>query len=951
MLIKMGNSAVSEIVGAVLLLAIAISIFSVIYMNVLSDDGPNPKSHVTIVGKLENNPVEFFDIVFEHKRGESLGSDTEVVITTAGSYGNTTHYHINDGFLINPMRLIDGWNIGEKLVCQPKDEFGNPINLTDVEIKARIYDKKTNSLVFWGTLQEGYVVPPGGIGGIWHFNESCWDGTPGEVKDSSGNGNHGTAHNGANTTDDVVSPLANRSGIFNVKDDDDYIEVADAYSLDLTEHITMEAWVKPFLDVQGTTELLDQFGYTPYIIGVNGNKNVYAIVSEDQSQEGVIQTVNVTPHKQMSDDSIIDIEYALAEGTTPKVIRPIIAHVSDDLYIVAYNNKSESKNLSVYLKTFSISSNGSIEFTGNQLFDDRESNIGEPNRPSIVKVADFGSYSIFAIAYGINVDSNHTSVGVIRTINISYDGSIQFTGYTANFDDVEGYGPSIIHVSGDLFAIAYRNTSNLGVVKTFNISSDGSITYTGKEFIFDSKTNDKYVNKPSFVKISDMDSYGVFGIVYGAYTDNAIPAEGIIKTIKINCSTGKITSTGFVKTFEPSHCFNPYIIHHFEDYYIIVFDSEPWANSKGKYLPIEIGENGNIICIGLPVTFDENRCHDPVALKLSERGFAVVYESIAGGSGHPGYLKTFQLEYPSDLYSIGIYKFGSYGIYANPTKVFVNINTKTINASVVANAWNYVVLTYDRNQMKLYVNGILKNTASLTEAINITDSNLIFGDIFYGLIDEVAIYDKVLSSLEVYEHFKQFAPIIISNVNSSDVTYNSAEITWDTNVPGNSLVRYGTTTPPTNTESDVSMNTSHSITLTSLASSITYYYQVESTDQDGITIIDNNGGRYYTFTTENRAPNVPRFPNPRDGKKNIKTTVVLSWFGGDKDGDDVTYDVYLDDTTNPPATKVSANQSFQLYDPDPDLNSGTTYYWQIIAWDSYGASTAGPIWSFITKSS
>ena len=35
--------------------------------------------------------------------------------------------------------------------------------------------------------------------------------------------------------------------------------------------------------------------------------------------------------------------------------------------------------------------------------------------------------------------------------------------------------------------------------------------------------------------------------------------------------------------------------------------------------------------------------------------------------------------------------------------------------------------------------------------------------------------------------------------------------------------------------------------------------------------------------------------------------------------------------------------------PDFSLDHGTTYYWQIITWDSHGASTVGPIWSFTTK--
>jgi hypothetical protein len=937
MSIKSEDSAVSEIVGTILLLVIAISSFSVVYTDVLSEDGPSTETYATIIGKIEAE-----DLVFEHRRGETLDLDSIVILTIAGQRQPPRTLRE----LLDQSSQSDYlWNIGERISI-PLQSFGIGPD-ENVRVAGEIYDEGSNSLIFWGVLRDGYTLSEFGKGGLWHFNESYWDGTPGEVKDSSGNGNHGTARNGANTTDDVVSPLANRSGIFNVADDNDYVEVKNAFALNITDVITMEAWVKPFLDTYGTTELLDQFGFTPYMVGLPSNQNIYAIVSEDQSQDGVVQTVNLTPHKPLSPESIIDIEYNIAEGHTPKVIRPMIAHVSGDIFVVAYNNRSENNNLSVHIKTFNISSNGSIEFTGNQIIDNRESNIGEPNRPSIIKVSDFGSYSILAVAYGIN-SSDHPSVGIIRTINISYDGNIEFTGETANFDDVEGYGPSIIHVAGDLFAIAYRNTSNLGVVKTFNITSDGTITYTGQEFIYDDKTNVIDPNMPSIVKVSDMDSYGVFAIVYGSYIDNTKPAEGIIKTLKIYYSNGTIVSTGFEKKFENSDCFNPYIIYHTEDYYVIAYDTLPKANSKGIYLTIQIADNGKIINIGTKVTFDEDRCHDPCVLKISERGFAIVYESIAGGNGHPGYLKTFQLEYPSDQYSIGIYKLGSYGIYANPTKVYVNINNNTINAPIIPNAWNYIVLTYDQNYIKVYVNGIQKNSAPLTVPINTTNSNLIIGDLFYGLIDEVGIYNYVLSDQEVYEHFKQFAPIIISNVISSEITYNSAKITWDTNIAGDSVVRYGTTIPPTNTESDASMVTSHSIILTNLLASTTYYYQVESTEEDGITIIDNNGGRYYTFTTENRAPNVPRLPKPNDGRKNVKTTVTLSWIGGDEDGDIVTYDVYLEANNPNPTTKVSANQSSEFYNPDPDLNYQTTYYWQIIAWDDKGASTAGPIWSFKT---
>jgi len=945
---KMGDKAVAESISAILLLAIAVAAFSAIYMNVLSDNGPNPETFTTIVGSMVNeNGDNYPDIVFQHTRGETLDSDTEVILDIGGgdkiyrvSVADNPDMEQNDGNTF--------WSIGERFVYYPRDEYGNYIDLNDINVRASIIDKETDSLIFWGVLQEGWVRPAHGKGGIWHFNESSWNGTFGEVKDSSGNENHGTAFNGANTTDDVVSPLANRSGIFNVFDNDDYVEVEDDYTLDIMDEITMEAWVKPFLDSFGTIGLLDQFGYTPYITNLSGSNNLFAIVSEDSQHEANLQTINITPHKPLTESSIVDVLYNFAEGNktiNQNLIRPIITNVSNDVYLIAYNSKNISGAINVNLKTFNISSNGTIKYTGYNILDDNDSFIGEPNRPSVVKVCDFESYSIIAIAYGLNIDG-YPSVGIIKTLNISHDGNIKFTGEMEKFENIEGYGPSIIRVTDELFAIAYRSTSNLGVVKTYNISSDGSISYTGKQFIFDDKINDKDLNPPSIVKVSDKGTYGVFAIAYGSYTDNTIPATGIIKTINIYSSNGTITGTGFNKIFEYSTCYNPYIIHQSKDYFIIVFDTKPDANSKGKYILIQIEENGDINNIGLPEIFDDDRCQVPIAIKISERVFGIVYESIAGGSGHPGYLKTIQVEFPSDVYSIGIHKLGSYGIYVNPVKAYVNINTITINTSVLANAWNYIVLTYDRQYMKLYVNGILKTTKSMTEAIKITNNNLIFGDLFYGLLDEVGIYDTAFSYQEVQDHFKLFAPIIVYNINSSEISYTSAKITWNSNVPGSSILRFGTTIPPTNEVSNLSRVISHEIILTGLTSQTTYYYEIQSTDEYGNTIIDNNGGRYYTFTTQNLAPNVPRMPNPRDGFGSVKIDAVLKWVGGDEEGDIITYDVYFN-KTGIPLTKVSANQSTEYY--DPDLEYDTKYFWQIIAWDNHGASAVGPIWTFSTK--
>jgi len=70
---------VSEAIGEMLLLAIAVSVVTVIYMQLSTAQGPEDITNVTIIGKMEHGSP-----VFELQRGESLTPDTKIIITVAG---------------------------------------------------------------------------------------------------------------------------------------------------------------------------------------------------------------------------------------------------------------------------------------------------------------------------------------------------------------------------------------------------------------------------------------------------------------------------------------------------------------------------------------------------------------------------------------------------------------------------------------------------------------------------------------------------------------------------------------------------------------------------------------------------------------------------------------------------------------------------------------------------
>ncbi len=97
----------------------------------------------------------------------------------------------------------------------------------------------------------------------------------------------------------------------------------------------------------------------------------------------------------------------------------------------------------------------------------------------------------------------------------------------------------------------------------------------------------------------------------------------------------------------------------------------------------------------------------------------------------------------------------------------------------------------------------------------------------------------------------------------------------------------------------------------------------------------------------NNPPNEPSNPSPSDGAVDQRIDVGLSWDGGDPDGDDVTYDIYFG--TREPLPLLESGHPENRYRFERDLSYGTLYYWQIVAEDSYGETTSGSVWRFITS--
>ena len=133
------HHAVTPIIGTVLLLAMAISLFAV--LNVIVFTYPHePKSPaVNLIGAIDNG-----DIVVNHYGGDSLDPETQVIITIGSAH---TVKNLSDfSFDENGDNKL---SFGETLVYTPTEA------LTNRHVVVSFVDIESNSIILTAVLQRG----------------------------------------------------------------------------------------------------------------------------------------------------------------------------------------------------------------------------------------------------------------------------------------------------------------------------------------------------------------------------------------------------------------------------------------------------------------------------------------------------------------------------------------------------------------------------------------------------------------------------------------------------------------------------------------------------------------------------------------------------------------------------------------------------------------------------
>ncbi len=233
--------------------------------------------------------------------------------------------------------------------------------------------------------------------------------------------------------------------------------------------------------------------------------------------------------------------------------------------------------------------------------------------PKIIHI----SGNVYAIAY-----AGYGSDGWLKTVSVSDDGATLAEISFLEFDTSQGTHPWIIHIAGTVYAIAYVGPGANGTLKTFNISDDGTSISLIQTFVYDSGAS---IVEPVIVHISGT-TYAIF---YGGPGN-----DGWLKTVTINDDG---TIGGEIASLEFDTAYGVYSDP-------IQIAGNVWAfaytadviNGPGRIKTLTIADDGTIGSIIGSYDYEANHTSAPEIFHIS----GTVHGIAFGGPGFDGWLKT-----------------------------------------------------------------------------------------------------------------------------------------------------------------------------------------------------------------------------------------------------------------------------------------------------------------------
>lgn len=195
--------------------------------------------------------------------------------------------------------------------------------------------------------------------------------------------------------------------------------------------------------------------------------------------------------------------------------------------------------------------------------------------------------------------------------------------------------PTIAHVAGEVFAIAYTGAGASGFCVTITINAAGEIAAVGGGLL-EFETDSCY--EPHIIKVPDADD--VFAIVCRGDAN-----QGIINTIRIT-DAGAITAISMKEAWA-ANANQPSIIHVGLDVFVIVYRDNLW---KGQVCTVDISITGTIgDAVLSTLEYDGAFAGDPSIAFVRDDIYAIVYR----GGGDDGFIVTITINAAGTIAAVG----------------------------------------------------------------------------------------------------------------------------------------------------------------------------------------------------------------------------------------------------------------------------------------------------------
>jgi hypothetical protein len=469
-----------------------------------------------------------------------------------------------------------------------------------------------------------------------------------------------------------------------------------------------------------------------------------------------INTTTKTIAHTFTDSFTIELGYTSSNGTFNASYVPRIIPVNNDVYAIAYCQYMTTPTFHHgKIITVRINATGCISLIERYRFDTNCMNTPFSFTP-INK-----SNGFYAIAYQLY----STSQGKIATIKIGNNGHIFGVQDSYVFESLRCREPYLVPVNGNVYAIIYRDSltsSTYGRLMTLSIyGNNGTI----KKSIIDLWQFTTSCYHPTIIKVDT----NTFTCVYSQYASSRYYAY--VTTLKI-ADNGVISKTWidyleFIRRYYTDNYLaqQPEIFKVYDRVYAIISKDlpDPWNTYQynGWITTLRIGENGDIIdsvdgAIQIS-TSPRINSYDLRIVPLTNDSYIAIY----GGTNNDLYQCVIRIPLGETSRTI-FSKAGSYIIKADKTKVFVTFtdsnNVQYTLSADLENNWNYIVSTYDRTTMNLYLNANFISSLPLgSKPIKVTTNKLYFGE-YNGYYDEFSLYAAVLTPAKITQNYNYNRP-------------------------------------------------------------------------------------------------------------------------------------------------------------------------------------------------